>query len=183
MDNSVNFLKRIACHTCLQGGARSAHRWRAGFTMIELLVVMAILGTLVATFAASTASARENARVVKATAESRTLSNSIRLYCMTMMDTNEANGGNPIAELGLSDGLNDAGTSLTNLLTKPSASNGNTVYFEANDRAIRGGRLCDPWGNPYKIRVKRVNLSVKNEKDYEIIVPIVGRHRALEPLK
>ncbi|MBQ9694698.1 MAG: prepilin-type N-terminal cleavage/methylation domain-containing protein [Kiritimatiellae bacterium] len=156
---------------------------RAGFTMIELLLVMAILGTLVATFALSTASARENAKVVKATAESRALANSIRLFCLAMTDTAISDdGGNPLSVLGLSDGLRDADSTLTNMLTKPSASNGNTVYFEANDRSIRANRLCDPWGNPYKIRVKRVNLSVKQEEDYEIIVPVPGRHRALEPL-
>ena len=74
--------------TLLKRSARSGKvRARAGFTMIELLLVMAILGTLVATFAISTASARENAKVVKATAESRSLANSIRLFCMAMTDT------------------------------------------------------------------------------------------------
>lgn len=158
-------------------------RWRAGFTMIELLVVMAILGTLVGTFALSTGAARENAKVVKATAESRALSNSIRLFCMAMTDTAVSDdGGNPMSALGLSDGVNDASSTLTNMLTKPSSSNGNTVYYDANDRSIRGNRLCDPWGNPYKIRVKRVNIAARQEEDYEIIVPIPGRHRALEPL-
>lgn len=167
----------------VQGSPMSLHRLRAGFTMVELLVVMAILGVLVGTFAVSTTSARENAKVVKATAESRSLANSIRLYCMTMTDTAVSeDGGNPLSLLGLSDGLRDADSTLTNMLTKPSASNGNTVYFEANDRSIRGNRLCDPWGNPYKIRVKRVNIATKAEEDYEIIVPIPGRHRALEPL-
>jgi prepilin-type N-terminal cleavage/methylation domain-containing protein len=162
-------------------------RWaRAGFTMIELLVVMAILGTLVGTFAVSTASARENAKVVKATAEGRALENAIRLFCMTWMDTEESpDGGNILSNLGLSDGIQDANSTLTNMLTKPSAGNGNTVYFEANDSSIRGNKLCDPWGNPYKIRVKRVNPTTnKNGEDeeYEIVVPIPGRHRALEPL-
>lgn len=162
---------------------RTARSLRAGFTMVELLVVMAILGMLVGTFALSTGAARENAKVVKATAESRALANAIRLFCMTMTDTAVADdGGNPMSTLGLSDGLVDANPTLTNLLTKPSTANGNTVYFEANDRSIRGNRLCDPWGNPYKIRVKRVDIDAKQEEDYEIIVPISGRHRALEPL-
>jgi hypothetical protein len=71
------------------------------------------------------------------------------------------------------------------MLTKPNESNGNTVYFEANDRSIRGGKLCDPWGNPYKVRVKLVNPTASSNSEdetYEIVVPIVGRHRALESL-
>jgi prepilin-type N-terminal cleavage/methylation domain-containing protein len=166
--------------------AKVARRARAGFTMIELLVVMAILGTLVGTFAVSTASARENAKIVKATAEGRALENAIRLFCMTWMDTAEdEDGGNILSDLGLSDGIQDANSTLTNMLTKPNESNGNTVYFEANDRSIRGGKLCDPWGNPYKVRVKLVNPTASSNSEdetYEIVVPIVGRHRALESL-
>lgn len=159
---------------------------RAGFTLIELLVVIAILGVLIATFAASTSSARETARITKATAECRELGNAIRLFCMTQMDTaTTEDGGNPISELGLRDGLQDAPSTLTNLLTKPSDRNGNTVFFAANDRAIRRNILCDPWGNPYRIRMKKVVSRTNNtaERDYEIIVPLDGRHRALEPLK
>lgn len=159
---------------------------RAGFTLIELLVVIAILGVLIATFAASTASARETARITKATAECRELGNAIRLFCMTQLDTATADdGGNPMADLGLRDGLQDANSTMTDLLTKPSDKNRNTVYFAANDRAIRQNVLCDPWGNPYRVRVKRVVSQSDNtaERDYEIIVPLDGRHRALEPLK
>lgn len=160
---------------------------RAGFTLIELLVVIAILGVLIATFAVSTNSARETARITKATAEGRELGNAIRLYCMTQLDTETAeDGGNPLSDLGLNDGLQDATSALTNALTKPSSQNGNTVYFAANDRSIRQNVLCDPWGNPYRIRVKKVVSRVDPntaERNYEIIVPLDGRHRALEPLK
>lgn len=159
---------------------------RAGFTLIELLVVIAILGVLIATFAASTSSARETARITKATAECRELGNAIRLFCMTQQDTAvTADGGNPISELSLRDGLQDATSAMTNLLTKPSEKNGHTVFFAANDRAIRQNILCDPWGNPYRVRMKKVTPRAdKNaEKDYEIVVPLDGRHRALEPLK
>lgn len=159
---------------------------RAGFTLIELLVVIAILGVLIATFASSTASARETARITKATAECRELGNAIRLFCMTQLDTAVSeDGGNPMSDLGLRDGLQEATTTMTNLLTKPSDKNRNTVFFAANDRAIRKNVLCDPWGNPYRVRVRRVVSRTDDtaERDYEIIVPLDGRHRALEPLK
>lgn len=165
--------------------AAAARLRRAGFTLIELLVVIAILGVLVATFAASTSSARETARITKATAECRELGNAIRLFCMTQMDTAVTeDGGNPVTELGLRDGLQDATSAMTNLLTKPSDKNGHTVFFAANDRAIRQNVLCDPWGNPYRVRIRRVAPASAEtaERDYEIIVPLDGRHRALEPL-
>lgn len=169
-----------------KGTVRTSRRagCKGGFTLIELLVVIAILGILVATFAVSTASARQNARITKATAESRELGNAIRLFCMTMLDTAESDdGGDPLSDLGLNEGTKPATDQLTRILTQPSEKNGNTVYFNANERSIRRNVLCDPWGNPYYIRVKKVSPNVKDEENYTILVPVVGRHRALEPLK
>ena len=158
---------------------------RSGFTLIELLVVIVILGVLMATFASSTSSARENARIAKATVEARELGNAIRLYGMTMLDTatDDSEGGDPLNDLGLREGLNEASPELTRTLTLPSAVNGNVVYYKASDNAIRKNRLCDPWGNPYRIRMRKVTPTEQTEDDYIIFVPIVGRHRALEAMK
>ncbi|MEG1787921.1 MAG: prepilin-type N-terminal cleavage/methylation domain-containing protein [Kiritimatiellia bacterium] len=154
-----------------------------GFTLIELLVVIVIIGILISAFAISTAAARENAKIAKATAESRELGNAIRLFCMTQYDTAIDAKHDPMRDLGLSDGLNDAGSSIVNMLTKPNSNNGNTVYYNASDKMIRKNNLCDPWGNPYKIRVKKVlPQDSKTSNDYTIIVPFEGRHRALEPM-
>ncbi len=157
---------------------------RDGFTLIELLVVIAIVGILIASFAFSTVSARESARTVKATAEGRELGNAIRLYCITTLDTSDgdgSDGGDPLAELGLNEGINEARGTLVNVLTKPSANDAKTIYFEANHPTLRGNTLCDPWGHPYRIRVKKAVSNAKdNEDDYTILVPAVGRHRALK---
>ncbi len=177
---------RLSIANKRRGGVRTSRRagGKGGFTLIELLVVIAILGILVATFAVSTASARQNARITKATAESRELGNAIRLFCLTMLDTAESDdGGDPLSDLGLSEGTKPATDQLTRILTQPGEKNGNTVYFNANERSIRRNVLCDPWGNPYYIRVKKVSPNVKDEESYTILVPVVGRHRALEPLK
>lgn len=157
---------------------------RSGFTLIELLVVIVIIGILAATFATSTASARENARIAKATVEARELGNAIRLFGITMLDTaDDTDGGDPLSDLGLREGLNEASPELTRTLTLPNESNGNVVYYKANDNAIRKNRLCDPWGNPYRIRMRKVTPTEQTEDDYVLFVPIVGRHRALEAMK
>ncbi len=156
-------------------------KMKRGFTMIELLVVIVILGVLVASFATSAAGARETAQVTRATAEARELGNAIRLYCIAQMDL-ALGEKDPLSDLGLSDGVRDANSSLTNVLTEPSAANGNTVYYNVSQSALRNNRICDPWGEPYKIRVKKVVSRAPDEEDYTIVVPIQARHRALEPL-
>ncbi len=154
---------------------------RAGFTMVELLVVIVILGVLVAAFATSASGARETAMITRATAESRELGNAIRLFCMAQMDL-EMNATDPISELGLSDGVRDANSTLTSVLTEPSSRNGNTVYYSVSQSSLRNNRICDPWGEPYQIRVRRVAGEAQQDEDYTLIVPVPARHRALEPL-
>ncbi len=151
--------------------------------MMELLVVIVVLGILAASFVSSASSARENARITKATAESRELGNAIRLFCMANLDV-AMNEDDPLGVLGLGKGLREANASLTNILTRPSASNGNTVYFNVAQSSLRNNRICDPWGEPYRILVREIESEIEERTDdYIIIAPVPTRHRALEPLK
>lgn len=160
---------------------------RAGFTLVELLVVLAIIGILAATFVTSSMSAYETAQITRATAESRELGNAIRLYLLTELDTSEdtaVEGSDPLQELGLSEGTGEISSGLTTRLT--TRQDAGYVYYQANQDSLRGGKIVDPWGNPYVIRVRKVD-NVKSDSDvqdeaYEIVLPIQGRHRALEPL-
>ena len=43
-------------------------------------------------------------------------------------------------------------------------------------------QILDPWGNPYKIRMRRFNPQTQQDEDYVIILPVLGRHRTLDPL-
>ncbi len=160
---------------------------RAGFTLIELLVVLAIIGILAATFVTSSMSAYETAQIARATAESRELGNAIRLFLLTEFDSSDdsaVEGSDPLGELGLSEGTGEISSALTSNLTTRNNDAG-YAYYQANQDSLRNGRIVDPWGNPYVIRVRKVDVesdSDVQDEAYEIVLPIQGRHRALEPL-
>ena len=150
---------------------------RAGFTLIELLVVIVIIAILTGSFGVSFLSAQETARITRATAESRELGNAIRLYLMEP----DANGDLPsLSDLGLGTGeRSDISSATTRILTGES---GDKVYFQAAEDALWDNGLVDPWGNPYYITVREIQPNAQPDpEDYEIVVPIQGRHRALEP--
>lgn len=160
---------------------------RAGFTLIELLVVIVIIAILTASFGVSFLSAQETARITRATAESRELGNAIRLYLMEALTTQGTNSGELEADsegllrgTGLKEGeRNDIISDTIDLLTGES---GDKVYFQAAEDALWDNGLVDPWGNPYYVTIRVIKRTNETDpEDYEIVVPIQGRHRALEP--
>jgi prepilin-type N-terminal cleavage/methylation domain-containing protein len=173
----------------MQQKNRGCSRWRQGFTLIELLVVIAIISILVTTFAISTSSARESAQIAKATAEARELTNSIHLYVLTnlQLDDNGEGEEDPLSQLGLNEGFGDISTSTTTKLTDPSSNDKKVRYFNCAAESIVNGKIVDPWGNPYKIRVKkRQNTSKKDKNDlaqeYEVLLPVHSRYAELPKL-
>lgn len=167
----------------MQKTSRTCAKAVHGFTLMELLVVIAILGVLAATFVSGTMGARRTAQVAKATAECRALTDAIRLYCMTQYDPDASGSSDPLGDLGLNEGEQDTSSTLTTALSEPSSSNGNTVYYSVQESQLRHNRISDPWGNPYKVYVVKPSIKQTAEKDYELYVPVLGRHRALEALQ
>lgn len=123
-----------------------------GFTLIELMIVVAIVMILAATFTASTLVARQKARNVKAQAVTRELLNAIRLYDMTMGK--------------LPDGFAPGTTIETTYaalrpLIDPTANSAKTVFFNAEIE--ENEPLLDPWENPYRIYIRQANTSAATD--------------------
>jgi prepilin-type N-terminal cleavage/methylation domain-containing protein len=170
---------------------RRKHTWRQGFTLIELLVVISIIGTLVAVFSVSTGHAKESAQIAKATAEAREITNSIRLFALTNMKLDEEGEGydDPLEQIGVSEGFSDISTTTTTKLTDPKSNDRNVRYFNCSAQSIVKGRIVDPWGNPYKIRVKKIEMG-RSEKDkddlaqeYEVILPLHSHYTELSEIQ
>lgn len=115
-----------------------------GFTLIELMVVIVILGILAAIIAPKLVGRTDDARVTQAKIQIRNLETALKLFKMD-------NGFYPSTEQGLEA-----------LITEPT-----TGQIPKNYR--KGGYLeqrrlaLDPWGNPY------IYISPGANGDYDII--------------
>ncbi|MBI3333323.1 MAG: type II secretion system major pseudopilin GspG [Candidatus Omnitrophica bacterium] len=117
-------------------------RWRSGFTLVELLIVVTILGILVAMVVPRLAGRTEQAR--RARAESDVKGSIPLALDLFEVDT----GGYPTAEEGL--GI---------LRTAPpdaSARNWHGPYLKQEP--------MDPWGHPYRY----LSPGVHNPQDYDL---------------
>lgn len=126
---------------------------RKGFTIIELLVVIAVLMTLAGAIGVGVSSAQKNARKAKATATVRELTNAILAY----------ENASKTHELPLLSGVEATESSLKFLLGKGEMGVANSkiqVLFNAD---MRGGKLYDPWGTPYRVLVKAGSATVKDD--------------------
>ena len=118
-----------------------------GFTLVELLVVIAMLMLLAGAVTSSVASAQKRAKIAQATAEAQEMTNAIRAFehlwgekdlrtKMPKLDKTPADEGSMKFLLGGETGPN--GEKLP-------------VLFNAS---IKGGKILDPWGKPYLVTIK-----------------------------
>ena len=124
---------------------------KRGFTIVELMVVVAVIAVLLATLSFSIAGARERARIQKAQAEVKSLTQAILGY------ENYAKG----FELKAMRDVDATRDSLAFLFGSGASVNGNSlpVLFMASIQA--GGKINDPWGTPYKVRITPNGNEVK----------------------
>lgn len=113
---------------------KAVKRWQAGFTLVELLVVLAILGMLVAIATPQVLKYLGKAKVDTAQIEIKSLSTALDLFLVD-------NGRYPTQQEGLA-ALVSAPTGL------PSWSG---PYLKMNSVPL------DPWGHPYQYRVPGQN--------------------------
>jgi general secretion pathway protein G len=109
---------------------------QAGFTLIEIMVVVVILGILVATVVPRIMDRPDQARVIKASQDIRTMENALRIYRLD-------NYIYPTTDQGLEA-----------LVQKPLSQPEPRKWKEGGyiDRLPR-----DPWGNPYQYLNPGVN--------------------------
>ena len=145
-------------------------RGKSGFTLLEMLVVIGILGILMATSFTGLARARVMARIARANSEMRMLIGAVLAY--------EAATEEELHTLNLSgdDGMEATESNLSELLGQ---GKNKIVFLNAQ---LRGSPLAfrDPWGTPYKVRVLRDTSSASSTTErFDTAITFPNRNRAV----
>ena len=104
------------------------HNWTRGFTLIEIMVVVFILGLLVTLVVPKVIGRTDEARRTKASADLKAIEEALHLYKLD-------NGFYPTTEQGLSA-----------LVRKPESG---LIPHNWNPEGYLEKAPADPWGNPY----------------------------------
>ena len=127
-----------------------------GFTLIELLVVIAMIVIIMASMTTAVASARERARIQKATSDVKVISQAILAY------ENYVRGGQYDLPERSDVDASGSESSLGFLIGKGGAAkSGGEIPVLLQAALDSGGTMRDPWGTPYKVKIKAGNANLK----------------------
>lgn len=124
-----------------------------GFTLVELMVVVAMIAILMSAFGLSVTSARERARVQKATADVKVVSQAILAY------ENYEQGDDNFELPTLNDQDADAGSLGFLIGEGGNAESGGRIPVLLMASLTGGQKLRDPWGTPYKIKIQEKTVT------------------------
>lgn len=121
---------------------------RGGFTLVELLVVVAMIAIISGAFSVSVTSAMQRARVQKATGEVKSLTQAILAY-ENYMDDGETL---PTME------RTEAKAGSIGFLLGRETSGGYKVPVLIQAALTEQGVMRDPWGHPYLITIRKGSI-------------------------
>lgn len=120
---------------------RKTERRRAGFTLVEMLVVICVITVLIGLTASATFSARQKAYTATAHQECEQIAAAFKAYWL-------AKGEWPFSS---SDWTNLDKNNMKKIL---GADTDGLVYLALDDNQFEpDGTYADPWGNPYQIKI------------------------------
>ena len=116
-----------------------------GFTLVELLVVMAMLMLLAGAVTSSVASAQRRAKIAQATSEAQEMTNAILAYSHFGDDYKMPTCNDEEAT--------ESSSAMKIILGGENGPNGEKLPVLYN-ASIKGGKILDPWGHAYRVTIK-----------------------------
>ena len=126
----------------------------AAFTLVELLVVIAMLMVLIGSASSAVLSAQKRAKIAKATAGVQEMTNAILAYENMVKD-----GEMPAGFESWTD-ANEGKMGF--ILGKAGKGEFGDVPVLYNGE-VRGGQLVDPWGMPYRVMIRKGTLATSDK--------------------
>ena len=140
-----------------------SRKGKHGFTIIELMAVIAMILILMGAVTASVSNARRRAKIQQAITEAQQLTDAILAY------ENYVRPGSPSPlekkATGTSwrEATEDAMAFVLGAESLPNGQQGNMPVLY--NGSVIGGRLRDPWGNPYRYRI--LSAALNPDDDHE----------------
>lgn len=119
---------------------------KRGFTLIELMVVIAMIAILMAAVGTSVGKSRERARIERARSDVKVITQAILAW-----ENYDRGGKNELQEMN--DEEADS-SSLKFLLGQGEAAKSGQIPALLAAQLSAGGKMRDPWGSPYRVRIK-----------------------------
>lgn len=136
---------------------RMSRKDKNGFTMVELLVVIAMLMILAGSITTSVGSASRRAKIQQATTELQEMTKAILAY----ENYGRVNEDSPLSS-HLMEEKEATESNMGFILGLESLKNGQSgnipVLFNAE---IKNGAIRDPWGNPYRVTIRQSKIDPK----------------------
>ena len=127
-----------------------------GFTLVELLVVVAMIAAIAAAMSVSVSGAQRRAKIQKATVEVKAITQAVLAY------ENYSSGGLPVLGSERS-GAEVNSSNLGFLLGKRGTDATGSRLPVILQAALSGsGKVLDPWGTPYTIVIAKGSVYVQS---------------------
>lgn len=139
---------------------KAGFRRQSGFTMVEMIAVMAIIILLMGAAGGAFLRAKTMGRRAKAESELRELVNAWQQYCITYTDTSKWPSEAEDAEVT---------ENLLRPITDPAANEYGIVFFKLT--LPPGKSFCDPWGVPYRLTVAKTSRTKETKLESSSPLP------------